>query len=351
MAGSGRKVFYAGTFTEYLYVLELDEEREKISVINRVDGLNRPAYLCVSRDRKFLYSANENSDGQGGVSAFDLSDKYGPRHLNTIVSDTPGPCYVALSEDQHYLLAAGYFDGRVNVHPINNDGSLAGSCCMIQHTGSGPFRGGIIVSSQAQARAHSIFQVPGTNDVLVADLGSDTVYVYALEKGLLTEHSRANTVPGAGPRHMALHPSGDILYTINELNNTITVFDFNKNTGILKPYRSVSTLPEGHESRSWCSAIRVSQDGRFLYGSNREHDSISVFKAEEGGREISLSGFFSKTVDNPRDFAIDPSGRYMLIGNLDADSITLCRLSGDTGMPEYIGNTAQIEIPAYILFV
>ena len=222
---------------------------------------------------------------------------------------------------------------------------------MIQHTGSGPFRGGIVENSQAQARAHSIFQIPGTSYVPVADLGSDKLYVYTLAKGILTEHSKADAASGAGPRHMALHPSGDILYAINELDSTITIYDFNKSTGILKPCRSVSTLPEGYESRlSWCSAIRISQDGRFLYGSNREHDSISVFKTEEAGREISLLGFFSKTVDNPRDFVIDPSGKYMLVGNLDANSITLCRLSKDTGMPEYITNTAGVEMPTCIAF-
>lgn len=197
MNSEQKSVFYVGTFSGYLYVVEFDRDQEELFVINRVQHSNRPAYLCLSDNRKFLYTANENSDGLGGVSAYDISDQYAPKHINTISFTTEGPCHVSLTDDQRYLLSAGYFDGRVIVNPVNPDGSLAESSCIIQHQGSGPFRGGTIVSSQAQARAHFIRQVPGTRYILVTDLGTDKVYVYTLSDGKLIEHSTVTVAPGA----------------------------------------------------------------------------------------------------------------------------------------------------------
>lgn len=346
-----KSIFYVGSFSEYLYVMELDKDKEEIFILNRIGRSNRPSYLCMPDNRKYLYSANEISDGLGGVSAYDISDKYNPRHINTISFNAAGPCHVSLAEDQHELLSASYSDGRVFINPINRDGSLNECSVIIQHKNGDPLRKGAVLSSQSQARAHFICQVPGTGYVLVTDLGADKVYVYVLEKDNLVEHSIMQTVSGAGPRHIEIHPSGNTIYLINELNSTINVLHFNKETGVLASVQQVSTLPPEYNGSSFCSAIHMSADGRFLYGANRGYDSIAVFSINEKDHNIILKGYLPLSQKTPRDFVIDPSGKYMIIGNMNSDSISLCRLSGETGMPELISHVDGIEKPSNFLFL
>lgn len=351
MPSCGKSIFYIGSYSEYIYVMELDREKEEIRILNRTSHCSKPSYLSIDAGGKHLYSNNEISNSLGGVSAYDISDKLAPRYINSISFNASGPCHISLSEDRHTLLSASYADGIVYANPINPDGSLGGCSAVIKHENGDPLRKGLIPGSQSQARAHFICQVPGTHYVLATDLGADRVYVYILEEGKLITHSVMQTASGAGPRHLVIHPCGSIVYLINELDNMVNVLDFNKSTGVLNNIQQLSALPSDFQGTSYCSAIHISKDGRFLYGANRGCDSIAVFTINEKDYSITSAGFMALPQKTPRDFAIDPSGRYMLVGNLDSDSVSLCRVLAGTGIPEIINHTCGIEKPSNFQFI
>lgn len=351
MQSCGKSIFYVGSYSENIYVMELDKEKEELHILNRTRHCSKPSYLCIHAGRKYLYANNEISNGLGGVSAFDISDKLAPRHINSISFNTSGPCHISLSEDQLTLLSASYADGKVYANPVNPDGSLSECSAAIRHENGDLLRKGIVPGSQSQARAHFIRQVPGTRYVLATDLGADRVYVYILEEGNLYAHSVMQTASGAGPRHLEIHPSGNTIYLINELNNMVNVLCFNKSTGILNSVQQLSALLPDFKGTSYCSAIHISKDGRFLYGANRGCDSIAVFIISEKDHCLTSAGFMTLPQKTPRDFAIDPSGKYMLVGNLDSDSVSLCRISAGTGMPEIINHIGGIEKPSNFQFI
>lgn len=346
-----KSIFYVGSYSENIYVMELDKEKEKLRILNRTNHCSKPSYLCIHAGGKYLYSNNEISNGLGGVSAYDITDKLAPKHINSISFNASGPCHISLSEDQHTLLSASYADGIIYTNPINPDGSLCGCSTVIRHKNGDQDRKGIVPGSQSQARAHFIRQVPGTRYVLVTDLGADRVYVYIIEKGNLTEHHYLQTSSGSGPRHLEIHPSGNTVYLINELNNTINVLRFNKATGDLNSVQQLSALPHDFRGTSYCSAIHISKNGRFLYGANRGCDSIAIFPVNEKDHSLSSAGFMPLPQKTPRDFVIDPSGKYLLVGNMDSDSVSLCRISSGTGKPEILNHTGGIEKPSNFVFV
>lgn len=226
-----KSIFYVGSYSDNIYVMELDREKEKLSILNRIERCNEPSYLCMDSGRNYLYANNEISSGLGGVSSYNIKDKLNPKHINNICFNAPGPCHVSISEDQQTLFSASYAEGKVYANSINEDGSLGSFTSVIRHENGDMQREGIVPGSQSQARAHFILQVPGTKYVLVTDLGADRVYVYILERGNLRQHSYLNTVSGSGPRHLEIHPAGSTVYLVNELNNTVNVLQFNRKTG------------------------------------------------------------------------------------------------------------------------
>lgn len=351
MKDSNKNIFYVGSYSDSIYIMELDRQKEELHILNRIGHFNKPSYLCIHSGKNYLYTNNEASNGFGGVSAYDISDELAPRHINSISFNALGPCHISLSEDQRTLLSASYAEGKIFANPVNLNGSLEGCSTVIRHENGDMHRKGIVPGSQSQARAHFIFQVLGTKYILVTDLGADRVYVYTLEKGVLDAHSQLQAVSGSGPRHLEIHPSGNTVYLINELNNSVNVLRFNKSTGNLNPVQQLTTLPNDFRGISYCSAIHISKDGRFLYGANRGFDSIAVFSVNVNDHHLTPIGFVPLPQKTPRDFALDPSGKYMLVGNMDSDSVSLCRISAITGIPEIIRHTEGIEKPSCFVFI
>jgi len=351
MKDYGKSIFYVGSYSDNIYIMELDREKEKLCLLNRIGHCSRPSYLCIHSGNNCLYANNEISNGSGGVSSYDIKDRLAPKLVNSISFKAPGPCHVSISEDRQTLLSASYAEGKIFANPINQDGSLDGSTSVIRHENGYMLRKNIVPGSQSQARAHFILQMPGTRYVLVTDLGADRVYVYILEKGNLIPHSYLNTVSGSGPRHLEIHPAGGTVYLVNELNNTVNVLQFKKETGELISVQQLTTLPHDFTGISYSSAIHISKDGRFLYTANRGYDSIAVFSVNETDHRLAPAGYMRLPHKTPRDFAIDPSGKYMLVGNMDSDSVSLCRISADTGMPELLHHTCGIENPSCFVFL
>ena len=347
-----RKImFYVGSYSSNIYVMELDREKEKLCILNRIDHCNKPSYLCKNSRGNYLYANNEISYGSGGVSSFDIKDKHTPKPINRISFNASGPCHISISEDQQTLLSASYAEGKIYANPISQDGSLNEFTSVIQHENVDLLRKDIVISSQSQARAHFILQVSGTKYVLVTDLGADRVYVYTIERGNLIPHSFLRTVSGSGPRHLEIHPFGSTIYLVNELNNTVNVLYFNKETGVLNSIQQLTTLPHYFKDTSYSSAIHISKSGRFLYTANRGFDSIAVFSVNETDHRLTSTGHMPLPHKTPRDFAIDPSGKLLLVANMNSDSVTLCRISTATGMPEVLNHTFGIEKPSSFVFL
>lgn len=354
-----KELFCTGSFTDYMYTWEFDTDHEEITLLEKIFSPRRSAYFSMSEDKNILYVANENFDGEGGITAFSLSDRRKPRLINAAHSHTRGPAHSSVAQigNRYFAIGAGFFDGDITVFSICPDGALGEMTCFIQLYGGGPFvnhKGKNF--GQESARAHCIRQVPGTQFILCTDLGSDKVYTFSLsEHGVLTETEVCCFYPGSGPRHFVFHHDGELVYLITEISSVIIVCDFDKKTGKLRPKQYCSAQKQGITGNSWCSAIRLSPDKRFLYGSNRSicgDDSICVFSLEDGGNRLCEVGYLCEQVHWPRDMVIDPSGDYLLVGNEKRNEITVNRICHNTGMPKYIGKSFPVENgPASLIFL
>ena len=294
-----------------------------------------PAFLA--QRGKFVYSVNELE--QGGVSAFSLRDD-GLDFLNTVPTDGAYPCHLAATVDR--LSVANYSSGSVAIFRIT-DGAIGERIDFAQHTGDGPNP-----VRQTSAHAHQTY-LATDRDMLVPDLGNDRLYWYRVDASgaFAGEPSVTQLAAGAGPRHVERHPTLPILYVINELGNMIDVLERDADNP-MRIRQTVSTLPDGFTGTSTTAEIVVSADGRFVYGSNRGHDSIVSFAIDDEGR-LSQPHHVSTRGAQPRHFTIDPSGRWLLAANQSSDNVVVFAL--DDGRPGDIVCEARAPRPVCLLFL
>ncbi len=299
-AGASRGIYHA-TF---------DDATGQFNVEGLAAETSSPAFLAQAGE--FVYAVNEQEKGQ--VSAFCLRED-GLEFVNAVPTGGVYPCHLAMSAD--WLAVANYGSGNLATFDIS-DGALGDRIDFAQHTGSGP-------NPQRQTRAHAHQTYLTSAGMLVPDLGSDRLYRYRVDaKGTFVgEPSVTQFAPGAGPRHVESHPTLPILYLINELGNTINVLG--GDAGALTVQQSVSTLPEDFEGKSTTAEIAVSADGRFVYGSNRGHDSIVSFAVDDTGR-LSEPRHVSTGGSHPRHFAIDPSDQWLLVANQNSNNVVVFAL-------------------------
>jgi 6-phosphogluconolactonase len=243
-------------------------------------------------------------------------------------------------------LVANYGGGTVAVLPIGEDGRLKPASSVRVHEGSGPTKG-----RQEKPHAHGIYLDAAERFAFSPDLGADRVFVYRFDaaKGTLEPHGAAPLDPGAGPRHLAFHPSGRYLYTINELLSTVSAFAYDAAKGALAPLQTVSALPPGFSGTSWTAEVEVSRDGRFVYGSNRGDDSLAVFAVDAATGRLTPAGHAPVGGKNPRHFTIDPSGRFILAGHQGSGTIAVLRLDPATGLPALTAATVKLDKPVCLL--
>lgn len=344
-----RQLFYVGSFAQRINVIEFDRLTENISLVNKIDGKSQPAHMQFSIDGMLLYCANENMNATGGVSVYRLDNPKAPERISFWESDTEGPAYISITEDGRWLLGAGYFDGRVQAWPIDLDGGVRRCECTVQHVGNGPFSYDAYISKQDHARAHCAVPIPKTDLFVCADLGMDVVYVYRIRNGSIEEVNRKKMRLGTGPRHIAVHENGRILYMIDELSSHINVLALDRSSGEIEVLQRVCALPDDFTGISWASAIHISADGRYLYAANRGHESLAIFEIHDDGRRLLAKGWFRQEMANCRDFCFDATGEYMLTCNLDSDTITLNRVNRQTGGIEFLEKLTGIIKPASIL--
>lgn len=338
--------------SEGIYIYKLDPETGALTYHSKATGIDNPSFLAVAPSRRFLYSVNEvmEKDGKkvGGVSAFALDPQAGElSFLNDQSSEGSGPCHLVVDATESYVLAANYGGGSVCVLPIQSDGRLGAATDFIQHEGSS-----VNPKRQEAAHAHSINLDPGNRYAYVPDLGMDQVVIYDfdLESGKLKPSAQpfVKAAPGAGPRHFDFHPNGKFAYVINELGNTVTAYRFKEADGSLSEIESVSTLPEDFDGHNTTADIHVHPSGKFLYGSNRGHDSVAILAVDQSTGKLTPSGHEWTQGRTPRNFGIDPTGKVLLAANQDTGNIATYFIDGESGGLTPTGHTAEVPKPVCI---
>src|ERR1017187_5841546 len=314
-----------------------------------------PAFLAIHPNHRFLYAVRETGGFEGtpngAVSAFTIDPTTGKLTLlNQQNSGGQGPCHLAVDRPGQCVLVAHYGGGSVAAFPIRADGSLGAVGAFIQHRGSSadPKR-------QEGPHAHSVGFDLANRRPFCADLGLDKLLIYQLEPktAMLTTNDppSVSLTPGAGPRHFAVHPNGRYLYVINELNSTITAFDYDASRGALKESQTVSTLPDKFTAPNTAAEIAILPNGRFLYGSNRGHDSIAVYAVDESTGKLTFIEHQSSLGKTPRAFGIDPTGNFLLAANQNSDSIVVFRIDQKTGRLKAIGQSLEVAAPVCVTFL
>ena len=353
---------YVGTYTSIapeprgrgkgIYVYRLDPASGALTFVALTPDVPNPSFLTVHPDGRTLYAANEVTelDGQpgGAISAFAIDRETGRlTFLNRQPSHGTDPCHVQVDRTGRNLLVANYTSGSVAVLPIEAGGQLAPASDTRQPAGSGPDP-----ARQAGPHAHFITPDPANRFVMVADLGLDQVLVYRLDpaSGTLTPHAppSVSLPPGSGPRHLAFHPDNSRVYVINELASTISTCAWDESAGVLRVLDTLSTLPAGHDGDNSCAEVRVSPSERFLYGSNRGHDSIAIFAVDPASGALAPAGHASTLGANPRNFTIDPSGAFLLAANQDSDTIVTFQIDATTGRLADTGHVASVPSPVCV---
>jgi 6-phosphogluconolactonase len=343
------KLVYVGTYTsgrsEGIYCLRLDLASGELRRIGVTKGVVNPSFLTIDRDARHLYAVNEVAEfagkPTGAVSSFSLDQNTGALQLlSQQSSGGKGPCHLTLDRNERFLLAANYDDGSVGVLRVT-EGALTPPIQIIHHQGSS-----VNQERQQGPHAHGVVMDQANRHLFVPDLGLDRIMIYAFaaDSGHLSaDKASAKLKPGAGPRHFGFHPTGRWAYAINELDSTVTAFSYNAAVGSLREVQNVSTLPADFSGKSFCAEIEVSSSGRFLYCSNRGHDSIAVFSVDQRTGKLSLKQHIATQGKFPRNFAIDPSGQFLLAANQRSDSVVTFRIDRKSGLLSPTGH--QIDVP------
>ncbi|WP_148599073.1 lactonase family protein [Aquisphaera giovannonii] len=352
---------YVGTYTEGkspsqgIYLLELDPASGKVTEYGPVANVPNPSFLAIRPGGKELYAVSEvgrfNNKPGGGVTALAIHPITGKlTALNQESSVGEGPCHVAVDRTGKNVLVANYNNGVVACLPIDEAGRLRPASSSIQHEGSSVDRG-----RQGGPHAHSINVDPSNRFALAADLGLDKVLVYRLdaEKGTLTPNDppSASVKPGSGPRHLAFHPNGRFVYVISEMGNTLTAFAYDGEKGELKEIEAVSTLPADFRGKSYTADVHVHPSGKFVYGSNRGHDSIAIFAIDQATGKLTPAGHVPTGGKTPRNFAIDPTGSCLLAENQGSDTIVVFRIDASTGGLTRVGEPIKVPMPVCIQMI
>jgi 6-phosphogluconolactonase len=370
-AARSQYLAYVGTYTtktnsKGIYVFRFDAAAGQAKAVGLAAESADPSFLAVHPDGRHLYAVNELSEfgGQksGAVSAFAIDRHTGSLTLlNQVATRGAGPCYISLDKsDKHYpslsnstwfILVANYDGGSVGSFPIRDDGSLGPAASFIQHTGSS-----VNKERQEAPHAHWVSTSPDSRFALVADLGLDEVLIYRFDgtKGTLSPNDPpfVKVNAGAGPRHFAFHPNGKFGYVLNEMDATVTAFSYDSKNGSLSVLQTINTLPKDYSGPKEAAELVVHPSGKFLYASNRAGiDTITVFSIDPTKGTLKLAGKTSTEGKTPRNFAIDPTGAFLLAANEESNNIVVFKIDTVTGGLTPTGQTVEVPSPVCITFV
>jgi len=355
--GSGNPLVFITSFAPgndgAITAFRLDLTTGALTPSHRTGGIEHPFFLALSPDRRFLYSIHARQFGgkqHEYVASYRVIGAAGElKLLNRQSSHGTASCYLDVDSTGRSVLVANYSTGSVASFKVRPDGSLDPATTVVQHAGSS-----VNPARQEAAHAHCIVISPDNRYAYVADLGLDQVLGYRLDsaKARLTANGQpfVRTAPGAGPRHLTFHPNGRHLYVINELANSVTLFDYDPKTGVLAEKQTLSTLPAGYTGTSHCADVKITPDGRFLYGTNRGHDSIAAYRIGEAGR-LTLIGIEPSLGQGPQNLAIASggAGALLLCANMGGSSVAVFRIDPGSGRLTSAGTPTALRSPSCIL--
>jgi 6-phosphogluconolactonase len=340
---------------EGIYVYGMDSVSGTMELIKTITGITNPSYLAFDSSCSNLYVVNELKSYQGKptgtVSAFSVDSKTGQlKFLNKKPTGGTDPCHLAVDKTGKYVLLANFMSGSVSVLPIQADGSLGDASDFKQHYGSS-----IDPDRQQGPHAHAVTLDESNRHAFVPDLGLDRILIYRfdIESGRLepTEEPGIAVKPGAGPRHLTFHPSGQYAYLINELDSTIIVYKYDSRRGKLLDVQTISTLPQDRRGANTCADVHISPSGKFLYGSNRGHDSIVIYKIDQTTGRLHCIGHESTRGNTPRNFAIDPAGNFLLAANQDSDTVVTFLIDPQSGQLHPSGQITGVPTPVCVKII
>ena len=345
---------YTGALSKGIYHSTLDLASGQLSPPQLAAEIKSPSFVAIHPNRKFLYAVSEISDFQGkplgGVSAFAMDAASGNLTLlNQQSSEGAGPCHLVVDAAGKNALVANYGGGSVAVLPIDSAGKLSAASASIQHTGSGADK-----SRQEKPHAHSINLDAKNRFAFAADLGLDKVLIYRFDadKGSLVANDPPAGVvaPGSGPRHFAFHPSGRFAFVNNEMTSSVTAFKYDAEKGSLTEVHTMSTLPHEVKGNSTAETV-VHPSGKFVYVSNRGHDSIAIFTFDEASGKLTAAGHSLTGGKTPRNFNIDPTGQFLLAANQGTNDVFSFRINSSTGQLTATGSKIEVGSPVCVRFV
>ena len=356
---AGESLVYFGTYTgaksQGIYVARFDSATGRLSAPELAAETKNPTFLVVAPGGNFLYAVSEvdavGGKPTGAVNAFALDARTGKlTPLNQQTSGGSGPCHIAVDTSGKCLLVANYGGGSIAALPIHADGSLGEATTTMQHDGSS-----VNTNRQAGPHAHFILPSPDNRFTLDCDLGLDKIFINHLDASAakLTpgDPPFATVAPGSGPRHLVFSADGKFVYVINEMAGTITVFNYAATSAAMSEVQTISTLPKDFSGYNTTAEIALHPKGKFLYASNRGHDSIAVFAVDRKTGRLTLVEHQSTLGRTPRHFAIDPTDRWLLAENQGSDSVVVFAIDPDTGRLILTGQTVSIGSPVCAVFV
>ena len=351
LTGNAQIRLFTGTYTESprngFHIFDLNRETGTFTLVSSSDAGPNPSYFCISKKNCIIYAANEVMEFKGakggGVTALNYDAKTGvAKKIGELAVPNGGPAYIAISPADDYVFLANYSGGSVSVVKLNEKGIPESvTDHIVYETGEGKV-----------SHPHMISFDPSGKKVYVTDLGLDRVVIYNFDpvKGKLNQIQKgiAELPKGSGPRHFVFSNDGTRLYVICELNSTIAFFNVNKN-GELQEAQTLSTLREGFKGKSYCADIHLGKSEKYLYGSNRGENTIVTYKVGPEGK-LTLAGHTTCGGDWPRNFVIDPSGKYLLVGNQNSGNISMFTIDEQTGLPVAPSKDYKITAPVCLKF-
>ncbi|KQS31549.1 6-phosphogluconolactonase [Dyadobacter sp. Leaf189] len=342
-AQSKKEILYLGTYTqkgEGIYVYELDRSNMSFKELQVVTSKTSPSFLEVHPNKKFLYAANE---GTGSVTAYAIDPATGKlTALNTQPTHGNGPCHVGVDPKGRFVYLSNYGSGDLAVYRLNQDGSLGALADTIQDKGG----------EGQKPHMHSMIPSADGNFVYASDLGIDKIMVYAVDPktGKLTPAAvpYAEVKKGDGPRHFAIHPNGNFGYSAGELGSVVNSFKIVKNSGALVPLERISMLPADFSGKSFAADIHFSPDGKFLYASNRGHESLVIYSVNASTGKLTLAGHADTHGKHPRNFLIDEKGDFVIVTNRDNDNAVFFKRDKTNGQLTYTGKEISVPTPVCV---
>lgn len=316
-----------GTYTrrvsDGIYTIELNTETQALENLSLLAEVGSPTYLDTNEDKSIIYTiVNENDEG-GIASLVKQADGTYTRKDQVMAAGAP-PCYVAYDKNRELIYTANYHKGEVAVYKTDAEGNL-------ELTDVDAHSGSSVHENQDAPHAHYTNLTPDEKYMVACDLGTDEVYTYEVSAdGKLSEAARLEVAPGTGPRHLIFHPTLDIAYIFGELSSDVVVVSYDADTGKFEILQTISTIPADHTSFNGGAAIRISSDGKFVYASNRGHDSLAIFETDTDGK-LTLVNYTPTEGETPRDFNLDPSEKYIIVGHQDSDNLTLFERNAEDG--------------------